>query len=221
VQGSCLAPTTGLVAYYPFDGDATDVVGGANGVASNLSFARDRFGAASHAGLFVATSTYAGTSVVAPDNAALPTGNAPRTVSAWIIDQTNTNSWPYRSIWSYGSNTQGERFGLSVIANLTPGADQPLFTGQSADVTSGTSLLDSRWHNIVIVYDGSTISLFLDNVLNASAGDGLNTVGQVLNMGKAPLVASEYWSGTLDDLRIYSRAVSVSEVNALYHEGGY
>ncbi|MGO8993749.1 MAG: MXAN_6577-like cysteine-rich protein [Polyangiaceae bacterium] len=216
-------PTNGLVAYYPFDGNTNDVIGGADGVASNLSYTTDRFGNAGSAGLFTATGTFSGTQVVAPSNGALPTGSAPRTISAWLIDEPNTNTptWAYRSVWGYGTNTQGERFGLSVLANTTSGVDNPLFTGQSADVQSNTNLLDSKWHNVVIVYDGTTISLFLDNALNVSAADGLNTIGQVLNIGKAPEVASEYWGGTLDDLRIYNRVLSTQEIGLLYAEGGY
>lgn len=50
--------TKGLVAYYPFNGNANDESGNGNhGVANNMSFALDRFGNVGRSGLFAGNST--------------------------------------------------------------------------------------------------------------------------------------------------------------------
>jgi len=76
-------------------------------------------------------------------------------------------------------------------------------------LTSPTIVTDGAWHYVAFVWDGSNRILYVDGVevardtqasLAASAGG--------LYLGVASTLApGSYWSGLIDDVRIYDRAV--------------
>lgn len=214
--------TDGLVVHHRFDGDTTDSAYGANGTAVGVQFVADRFNNARRAGRFSASSSgFSGSSVVIPSNGRLPVGNAPRTLAFWTVDRRNTSAWQYRSMVGWGDIMNGTRFGVSGLANLTARTDQPIFSGQSADVhASVTNIVDGRWHHLAVTYDGATLRIYVDGALSNSGGLPLNTTTRVLYIGRAPVRMSEYYDGDLDDLRIYDRALGATEISALYRDGG-
>jgi hypothetical protein len=76
-------------------------------------------------------------------------------------------------------------------------------------LTSPAVITDEAWHRVAFVWDGSNRILYVDGVevardtrsnLAASAGDLYLGVGSTLTPGS-------YWSGLIDDVRIYNRAV--------------
>ncbi|MBI3621533.1 MAG: hypothetical protein HY208_05025 [Nitrospirae bacterium] len=79
---------------------------------------------------------------------------------------------------------------------------------------------DNRWHHAVMVVDASGGKLYVDGVLKASRGwtgtAGAPSTTRPLNIGQYPGTASPYFPGLLDDVRLYSRALSGAEVVALY-----
>jgi serine/threonine protein kinase/Tol biopolymer transport system component len=91
-----------------------------------------------------------------------------------------------------------------------------LTTDLKASGTSGTSLssdahvLDDQWHRVVMTWDGTNRALYLDDIevardtqtdLKASSGN------LVIGAGKT-LTPASFWTGLIDDVRIYNRAVS-------------
>ncbi|HCO96930.1 MAG TPA: hypothetical protein DIU00_23830 [Phycisphaerales bacterium] len=84
-------------------------------------------------------------------------------------------------------------------------------TGRSAGpLYSETVITDGQWHRIGLVWDGSNRTLYVDGV--AVADDiqpGLegSQMGLYIGTGKA-MEPGTYFSGLIDDVRIYNRAVS-------------
>ena len=84
----------------------------------------------------------------------------------------------------------------------------------------GGKLTDNAWHHVVWVYDGSAETAYMDgsqlggsNTENASASSGKTLfIGQYLG-------AAEQFNGSLDDVRIYNRALSAAEILQLYTLG--
>jgi len=77
-------------------------------------------------------------------------------------------------------------------------------------------ILDTDWHQMVAVYDGSTLKLYLDGNLKAS-----KEVSGNLNPSNAPIFIGNqntinFFKGQLDEMQIFASALSVAEVNALY-----
>ena len=77
-------------------------------------------------------------------------------------------------------------------------------------LSSETVITDGIWHRIGLVWDGLNRSLYVDNILVAEdTQQGLETSVGDLNIGcGSDSKAGTFWSGLIDDLRIYNRAVS-------------
>lgn len=100
---------------------------------------------------------------------------------------------------------------------LTSGSD---YIRQLSDNTYN----DNAWHHIVVTYDGSSTSggmtIYVDGVSvsqTASSGGTLGTLntGQVLRAGNR-VGRSEYYDGLMDEIYIYDKELSASEVSDLY-----
>jgi len=79
----------------------------------------------------------------------------------------------------------------------------------ATELLSQIIITDGNWHRIGFVWDGSHRTLYVDDVEVANdAQDGLEpaTGGFYIGTGKA-MQPGTYWSGLIDDVRIYNRAV--------------
>jgi len=79
----------------------------------------------------------------------------------------------------------------------------------AAELLSQSVITDGNWHRIGLVWDGSHRTLYVDDVEVAKdTQDNLmgSDSGLYLGCGKA-MEPGTYWSGLIDDVRIYNRAV--------------
>jgi hypothetical protein len=78
------------------------------------------------------------------------------------------------------------------------------------------------WHLITGTYDGTTMKLYVDGVVVASAAatGSIAVTSDPLDVGNknGSTVGSDTFSGNLDDVRIYDRAISASEIATLLGE---
>jgi N-acetylneuraminic acid mutarotase len=74
---------------------------------------------------------------------------------------------------------------------------------------SQTAISDEDWHRIGFVWDGGTRTLFIDGVVVAEdAQGGLESPAKGFYIGTGNAMApGTFWSGLIDDVRIYNRAV--------------
>ena len=83
------------------------------------------------------------------------------------------------------------------------------FGRSSVPLLSETVITDGNWHRIGLVWDGSSRTLYVDDVAVAedtqSNLQGLEN-GLYIGTGKA-MEPGSFWSGLIDDVRIYNRAV--------------
>jgi len=81
---------------------------------------------------------------------------------------------------------------------------------QPEPLKSESVITDGNWHRIGFVWDKASRSLYVDDILAAKdTQDNLSGSSGVLNMGcGANSAAGTFWSGLIDDIRIYKRAVS-------------
>jgi hypothetical protein len=80
---------------------------------------------------------------------------------------------------------------------------------------------NGAWHHIVGKQEGTAGSLYVDGVLSASGtlsaiGNGPNSI----NIGRFDSGDHWYFSGQIDEVRIYNRAVSDAEISQLFALGG-
>lgn len=89
------------------------------------------------------------------------------------------------------------------------------------ELRGSTNVADNQWHHIAVVYDGSEKILYVDGAVDARKPytNPINTNDVNVRLGmNAEYPAGEY-SGLLDDVRIYKRALTAAEVAALMSPG--
>ena len=88
------------------------------------------------------------------------------------------------------------------------------------NIDSTVTVTDGAWHHIVGVYDGTSLMIYVDGVLSGSsalAGETLSSTSSVVEVGgNCNGVGSLNWDGSIDEARVYNRALSASEIKALY-----
>ena len=199
--------TPNLVAAYGFnEGSGTTVVDasgtGNNGTVSQTSWAA--------AGKFGGALTFNGTSssVLVPDAASLDltTGMTfeawvnPLTATGWrtVLMKESSNGLAY-SLYSRGSSDQP--YGFVHIATID----------QSATATPAVPV--NTWTHLAATYDGAVIRLYVNGVARATtniAGSVAATASPLRIGGNA--VWGEYFNGMIDEVRVYNRALSVTEI---------
>jgi hypothetical protein len=83
----------------------------------------------------------------------------------------------------------------------------------------GKKIVDDRmWHHVAGVFDGEKIYVYVDGVLdNSKDASGLiNTNNFPVLIGENREKPGRYWNGLIDDVRIYSDALSEAEVKELH-----
>jgi hypothetical protein len=86
--------------------------------------------------------------------------------------------------------------------------------------TSGTSYADSKWHHVVHTFAGTEggQKIYVDGALKATGAKAASgfTWQDGINIGFSNDASLDYFSGSLDEVRIFSRALTVDDVKALY-----
>ena len=79
----------------------------------------------------------------------------------------------------------------------------------SGPLVSDTIITDGAWHHIGFAWDGSSRTLYVDDVaVITDTHDQLGSLDGGLNIGAGKnLDAGSFWSGLIDDVRIYNRPV--------------
>jgi hypothetical protein len=81
---------------------------------------------------------------------------------------------------------------------------------------SEVTITDGNWHRVGLVWDGSNRILYVDNVAAADTQIELAGSNGGLNIGCGEnLELGSFWSGLIDDVRIYNVALSAEEIASL------
>ncbi|MFN8471119.1 MAG: LamG-like jellyroll fold domain-containing protein [Anaerolineae bacterium] len=104
---------------------------------------------------------------------------------------------------------------LQVLSSMRGGA-----CGAPVSETSQNALTLNEWNHVVLTYDGASVSLYINGVLDhATPSDlGVPCAGQqTVWLGNVPGSLGGPFAGSLDDVRVYPRAISPLEITALYN----
>lgn len=206
-QGSCVT-ADGLVGWWLMNGDGSDASG--SGGLANFNAQIPTVG---QNGQQRGAYTIAAASASAPVSS-LPTGSAPRTVLAWVYATAYPATGTWAMVNSYGTTAQSAASALSIHPSGRVG-----FNGQSNDFISTTVLPLNSWHLIGYTVSGTQVSVVYDgSVSNGSLSNTLSTASSsVLNIGN--WFGVNRWNGTLDDMRIYNRVLTQTELQAIFSAG--
>ncbi|MEX2235377.1 MAG: fibronectin type III domain-containing protein [Cyclobacteriaceae bacterium] len=135
----------------------------------------------------------------------LPSGTSPRSISAWA--KTNTVSG-FHWIVSYGTAATSSAMFIGQSGTQLKGG------GYANDLNVSNFWAVGVWHHLCLTYDGTTAKLYADGTLIASGVKTWNLALSKAYIGRQ-VNDSEYWNGSIDDVRIYNTALSASQVQAL------
>jgi hypothetical protein len=204
-------PTNGLVAYYPFNGNANDASGnGNNGSVTGVTLTKDRFSNSNSAYSFNGKNNH----ITVADNSSL-SPNA-LSISFWVnATQFCPTGSTLCDLISKDINPKSRQWTSQLLQNGK--IRTATFTTTENTFDSDISITLNTWYHIVRVWDGTTCSIYINNVLHGSMAMTGN-----MRTGSAPVEIggsnSQYFQGKLDDIRIYNRALTSSEIAALYNE---
>ena len=214
--------TNGLVAYYPFNGNALDASANHNnGNPTNVFYTKDRFGQTNSAADFSV-----GKAVVeCPTLFSL--AYYPVTYSVWfdLYSYVARAESPGGSTMTLVGRDQGGVNGggaLSVYSETAVSVSNELYYYTGGAVRSHQTAPTNRWTHLVFTFDSSRLTTFyLDGKpVHSEVFTAVQGAAIPFRIGAAwDWVAGSgrfSWRGALDDVRIYNRALSSNEVAQLY-----
>jgi len=140
------------------------------------------------------------------------------TVSAWF--KTNEEQGTTGYIFTNRATTSANQFALILTSNEY--AEFITYDGGTSSVIASTSLKDGNWHHIVGVREGTNMILYIDGISVISGTKtiiNINTVQQYAIGGNGGGHSQHDFYGTIDEVAIFNRALSTSEIAELYDKG--
>ena len=203
-------PSLGLVAAYGFDeGTGTSVSDrsgkGNNGVISGATWAATgRFGKALS---FNGTNSW----VTVADSASLDLMNG-MTLEAWIYPTATMTGW--RTVMMK-EQPSADIYYLSANTDINQPATGVSVGGTIRQLDAGTTIPVNAWTHLTATYDGTTQRLYINGVQVASGAQtgSITTSISPLHIG-GNSIWGEYFNGYIDEVRIYNRALTTSEIQA-------
>jgi len=226
-RAGCVPPPSGLVSWWPGDGNANDIVSGNNGALLNGA----TFGAAGVGYAFFLSKGDVNACVQVPNSPSLnPTGSF--SLNAWIFPVADgighiiakwgdAAEWAYQRAYSFHTLSGGAlRFSISDDAN------QCNASFHDFDTPEGVITLNA-WNFVAAVYDQSsgTRQIYVNGVKVAERTDSPITItNSVADLGigaqvNSPTVLHFPFAGVIDEVALFNRALSQAEIQSIYNAG--
>ena len=220
----------GLVGWWPFNGNSNNTVNnGIDGINYGPLPTTDRNGQENSAFYFDGIDDY-----ILYDASLLPSNE--RTVSIWFYTENiNVGNDEGRSILGYGGDPCGNSWNMTIdnFGNFPLSEDSYEVNSHcnifSAQASYGSNTPNGSWFNLVISTDENGTKIYENGVLITNTNVYFNNtnvdnkdliVGSLVGIngiGFLNDINNEPWSGKLDDLAIWNRALSNEEVLQLYN----
>lgn len=222
---TCVEPPSGLVSWWPGDGDAQDIVGENEGTPQNGASFVD--GMVGQAFSFDGVDDF----VSAPHNESQDLREA-LTIDAWIMRKgpcLELNCIVLMKEDVPAPFEQDLRYG--IVLHDDPGhwtfgrVSLSLNTGVWEDVAiSNTVLQEDVWYHVAGTYDGSDARIYVNGLLENSVekpGPLLSSSGGAMKIGQESAAGDnpEVFSGLIDEVELFNRALSAEEIATLYDAG--
>jgi hypothetical protein len=208
-------PTNSLVGWWPFNGNANDLsVNANNGTVNGATLTADRFGSANKAYGFDGYADY------------IDCGNGP---SVNITGAITINSWIYAQDLNdqRGVLTKSPLPPLGNAYQLVAGA-YTLTELNFLNSNTGYSVSLTNWVHVVSVFDAISqkIKLYINGALFYTQNVSFSSIGisndnLYLGTHRPTFTPNWSWYGKLDDIGIWSRALTECEIKKLYYSPAF
>lgn len=197
----------GLMGWWKLDGNGKDATPYANNGTVSATSTTDRRGKAAGAMAFNGSNQQV---QIANSSSVNVTGDI--TVSAWV----------YHTSASAGAIMHKDgQYTLYLSGNQLTWADSTVWSYATFGYHGNVPL--NTWSHIVATKQGSTVTIYLNGAVVISKAFGGTIAGNTNPLYLGSYAGSQsFFAGSLDDERLYNRALSTDEVQALYatYDGG-
>lgn len=227
--------TNGLVAHWEFSGNANDATGnGHNGTTNNITYTTGRTGAANTAALFNGTSSF----ITVPNSTDWNLSTF--TIATMIkLNGFYTGACQASMIIERGSGYSSGNWGLVLFDNafdssctVTGDTSKFTFYGEAgpnnntmphAHQQYTPTTRTNTWYCVIATFDSTDVRLYIDGVnvftVRGNSVLPIGTSNDIVAIGAnrfGNYSQYPFWlNGAIDDLRIYNRALSATEINSL------
>jgi hypothetical protein len=205
-DGSCMAA-------YTFDGNVNDLGGNYNGTATSITYTAGKYGQ---------SASFNGTSSKIELPSALSDGSTTdaNCISFWFnVGAEITPATPNKEFMSFA-------FSGGAIGKITAGSTTGNFTGETFSVSSDVvtqytyskTNIPAGWNHAVVQWNSGNTKwdIYINGVAHTTYTFGTNEQGKfALKFGNR---SSFYYPGELDQIRVFTKILSASEVTTLYNE---
>lgn len=154
------------------------------------------------------------TDYVSTPTSNFPTGNSSISISAWINYSGTSRQIFY--IYGLGITNEGVYLEVNDTNSCAVGKLDVQLLGGGYNVC-GPTIAAGTWHYIAASYNGTQETLYVDGQLigSATGSPNPNIVNGYSDIGKYS--GGLNFSGLINDVRVYNRALSAAEIQALYN----
>ncbi len=194
------------VALYSMDFDASDAGGLYDGTPTNVDFGVG--GQINYGARFNGS------------NSKIDTGDSIISTGAFSASfWTKLDTLPSASSPAFVSNESNTgNVGFEVGINYITNKVHFFFGAGSVIVNSNSALVANTWYHIACTYDGTNLKMYIDGNLQTQTSTGtLSAATNNLHIGKSAAFA-RYIDGTIDQVRLFSKALNQTEVDTLFAE---
>jgi hypothetical protein len=211
------APPSGIVSWYKAEDNAHDAVGNNHGTAHAITYGPGVVGRAFQFD--------GGGYVRVPDAPSLD--SAAITVEAWV--KVATAQGPFRYLVAKGAHAcEAASYGLCTGRTYPGGLCFYVYDGTHAAISPdpGAGIWDGKWHHVAGTFDGTTVRLYVDGEQVGNGTAASLNINYNLPDGNDLFIGTYLWpggslgfTGSIDELSTYNRALSASEIQAIYSAG--
>jgi hypothetical protein len=214
--------TRGLVGYWAMRVSGTNVfdewTSGQTGGASGVTFGYSR-------GAVASGGTFNSNGLVQVAHSTTHWIGTNGTVSAWVKTTAHGAGLGYLVDKFNNSPLGADAGAVRGYILAVSSAKAAFFIGDatiSQNAASAGSVNDGVWRHLVGTYDGTTIRIYVDGLLDGeTASTRMPTeTTEPLQLGSnVEAIATAHYVGDMDEVRIYNRALSADEIKQLYRMG--
>lgn len=202
---ACVVAPSGMVGWWPGDGDATDIRSGNDGVQQNgAAFAPGKVGQAFS---FDGVDDYVSTQF---------TQTGPFTVDFWA----KANGGCQSAFVSLLASASPANFPENTFQVDVDGAgNYRLRAGGTAPLHLNIGPTSASFQHLAVTYDGSVIKTYLNGQLSSTG----NWTGAILTFTALRIGVNRadgaYFNGLIDEVEVFNRPLAQSEIQSIYNAG--
>lgn len=205
---------TSCIATYMLNGSSADLSGNYNGTDTNITYTSSHFGQSAS---FNGSSSF----ITLPGN--MLNSLTAISASAWVYRRTGSSD-NYEYILSGGISVSGQRYGIAVNDAGSSGTDNKFYITDGATTFHTNTVCNyNTWYHVVYTWSGTELKFYVNGSLDSTftaVSCNFQSSGNGHKIGEYHHNGNYEWEGEIDQVRIFNKAISASEVTTLYNEIG-